>query len=173
MRIRFDLSVYFGTLLLSSSAQAQPRFTAADIVNAASSAAGPLAPGMLATIYGAELTTIGLVQNCATVPLPRSCLDAQVLVNGQQAPMTFAKWGQLTFQVPVDLSGTSATVQTTSRIGETVSAVVTVSVAPTAPGLYTSGAILNGTTFGAFFAQTGAFSSSQPAKPGDTISILG
>jgi uncharacterized protein (TIGR03437 family) len=149
---------------------------------------------MTATLQGANLTTSAALQSCGSyTSLPLSCNGATVLVNGKAAPIVDAAPSQITFQVPVDISGNSATVQVASQAATQTlqSNVLTVQIAATNPGLFT---LADGNTIlGAFemiktvtvdpaiCAITGACTSvvvvtvsqAAPAHPGDTVHIFG
>jgi uncharacterized protein (TIGR03437 family) len=135
-------------------------------------ATGPIAPGMEAIVLGTSLSSLG--KNCQTNPLPVACSGVSVLVNGKAAPVSYASPGDVFFQVPFGVTGSSATIQVTNQTGgQTLqSAVVTVAVAPTAPALFTqSGA---GSGFGAFYQMTGVqLTAANPARPGDTVFAYG
>ena len=74
--------------------------------------------------------------SCITVPWLTSCGGTSVPVNGEAAPVSFASANNLTFEAPVNLSGSSETLQVTKQVnGQTLqSAVVTVPIAAVAPG---------------------------------------
>ena len=161
----------FGFVL---SAQAQnPTISA--IVNGASFSAGPVAPGMLANLFGTNLADSTLKQ-CANSDKtwPLSCNGVTVLVNGNAAPILMTLATQLLFQVPVDITGTSATVRVTRQTGgQTLqSTVATVPVAPTAPGLSTWNS--SGRGPGAFADSKGKLVDvSNPTHPGDVLIAYG
>lgn len=151
------------------AAQAQtPTFTSAGVLNAASRAGGTIAPGMLAAITGSNLGSGNISNSCPnTLPLPTNCNGVQVLVNEQPAPMASDLPGELSFQVPFTVSGSSATIQVTYTTNGTTlsSAVVVVPVAPTVPGLY-----------GDYYdeQQTGFYPQfSTPVQSGDTVELYG
>ena len=160
----------FGCVL---TAQGQtPAFTSTGVLNAASQTAGPIAPGMLAFINGSNLGS-SISKDCAvTLPVPTTCNGVSVLVNGQLAPVVYSAASELEFQVPFNVSGSSATIQVTSTVSGTLlsSAIVTVPAAATAPALYAS----NG---GAYYwdnQQTGISPEfSTAVQPGDTLELYG
>jgi uncharacterized protein (TIGR03437 family) len=162
--------------LLAFSAQAQtPTFTASSVVNDASMASGPIAPGMVANITGQNLGSATLPGNCTTTPLPYTCSAVSVLVNGSAAPLLYDSAALLKFQVPFTLTGSSATIQVTSTLSgsKQSSAAVTVPVAPAAPALYTASTSGSGTAY--YYDSNGVFGSyySIPVNPGDTVTLFG
>ncbi len=109
-----------------------PFATVESIRNAASFAPG-LAPGSLFTIFGVNLATR---EDAAAprVPLPTELGGAQVLINGQRAPILYAGYGQINAQVPEGFEGSSAQVEVVTAIGR--NAPVTVPVETAAPGIF-------------------------------------
>jgi uncharacterized protein (TIGR03437 family) len=169
----------FGVTILfffsAFSAQAQtPTFTAAGVVNAASMVSGPLAPGMVATITGSNLGDPVFFGNCMNItPTPATCAAVNVLINGSPVPKIFDSGSSVSFQVPFNISGSTATVQVTSTLSGTLlsSAVVTVPVAPTAPGLYTANGMGSGT--GYYLDSSGLIPEySQAVQTGDTVVLF-
>jgi uncharacterized protein (TIGR03437 family) len=168
--------------------------TITGIGNAASGVAGPLAPRMIGAAQGANLTNSAVLQSCdSAILLPLSCNGASVLVNGKPVPVIDAAPSQITFQVPVDISGSSASVQVTIQAASQTlqSNVVTVPIVPTNPGLFT---LADGNTIlGAFemiktvtldpaicviignctAMEVVMVNQSAPAHPGDTVHIFG
>jgi uncharacterized protein (TIGR03437 family) len=161
--------------LFAFSAQAQtPTFTAASVLNAASMVSGPLAPGMVAAITGSNLGDATFGGNCINVtPVPATCTAVSVLVNGAPAGKLFDSASEVTFQVPFTISGATATLQVTSTLsGHSLSsAVVTVPVAPTAPGLFSVTGLGSGT--GYYLDTSGLIAEySQAVQPGDTVVLF-
>lgn len=164
--------------LFAWSAQAQtPTFTAASVVNAASMVAGPIAPGMVANITGSNLGVPSFPENCGTTdPVPTICSGVSVLVNGVAAPVIYDSAAEVTFQVPFNVNGSTATIQVTSNAsGHTLSsAVVNVPVAPTAPGIFTKNGTGTGTAY-YFLPDVGLFTGdpSPPVVAGQTVAMYG
>ena len=154
----FQVLVVLAGIALVASAQTP---TVAGITNAASFAAGPIAPGEIVSIFGSNLADATPARCPSTLPLATSCAGVSVLVNGKAAPLFVVLASEVNFQVPVDITGTTATLQVTRQTGAQTlqSAVVNVAVAPTAPGLFTDG--------------NGALVPSSTAQPGDTASAFG
>jgi uncharacterized protein (TIGR03437 family) len=166
------LGLAFACGFVASAQTPPPAFAASDVANTASGAAGPVAPGELASIFGTNLsdTSVTTCQASGGVFLT-FCAGVSVLVNGEAAPLFLVTAGQISLQIPVDLTGASATLQVTRMTGgQTLqSAVVTLPDAPTAPGLFTIG---NG--IGAFLdSSSNVISTSNPAKPGDIVAAFG
>ena len=139
-------------------------------MNSFSTASGPIAPRELVEIFGSGLGPAAPA--VCSVPYPTTCGGTSVLVNGKAAPVYLASSSQLGFEAPVDLSGSTATIQVTTLVnGQTLqSATVTASVAAVAPGIAT--AVQNNITTGAFTrARGGLISASSPALPGDALGL--
>ena len=173
MRTTIGITISFAVLALSAQAQT-PTFTAASVKNAASMLAGPIAPGMVVAITGSDLGDPNFPGNCMNVtPVPATCNAVSVLVNGAAAPKIYDSAGVLTFQAPFDLSGSTATVQVTSKLsGQSLSsAAITVPVAAVNPGLYSQGGTGSGT--GYYFDGSGLIAEySQAVQPGDTVVLF-
>jgi uncharacterized protein (TIGR03437 family) len=167
------ITISFSLLAFSAEAQA-PSFTAASVVNAASTAAGPIAPGMVVDITGSNLGDPTFFRNCtSSVPVPTTCFGISVLVNGTAAPVLYNSASEVTFQAPFNIGGSTATVQVTSNLSGSLlhSAVVTVPVAPTAPGLFSANGTGSGT--GYYFDEAGfGVEYSQAVQAGDTVVLF-
>lgn len=150
------------------------------VVNGATFAIGPIAPRESVTIFGTGLGPNAVVSCGTPLPIPTSCAGSSVLVNGNAAPI-FSAIGvngqsQIAFEAPVDLSGSTATLQVTTQVnGQTLqSAIVMIPVAAVAPGMF-SYTTANGLTFGAIIrtADGKLITTSNPALPGDTLTAYG
>ena len=96
------------------AAAQQPAISARGVVNAASysttgnSAGGQgLAPGSIASIFGANLATATV--SATTTPLRTTLAGTSVSVNGVAAPLFYVSPGQINFQVPLQPQQTPAT----------------------------------------------------------------
>jgi len=171
---RIGITIFLSLFALSAEAQT-PSFTAASVVNAGSLVSGPIAPGMVTNITGSNLGDPTFFRSCiGNVPVPTICYGISVLVNGAPAPVLYNSAGQVTFQAPFSLTGSTATIQVTSNLsGSTLSsAIASVPVAPTAPGLFTANN--TGTGTGYYFDAAGLGSDySQPVQVGDTVVLYG
>ena len=107
------------------------------IANVASYGAAAFSPGELVTIFGANLgpnipasmtTTNGFVDV--------SLAGVSVTVDGQAAPMLYVSLNQVTLQIPYEVTqGTGKAVVLTNGTSQTNA---TITMAPTAPGLFTA-----------------------------------
>ncbi|MBL8240298.1 MAG: hypothetical protein JNM66_22955 [Bryobacterales bacterium] len=171
--------------------QAKPTIVSGGILNAASFRGGAVAPGEIVTIYGtlmgpAEIKTLELTGD--GLGITDNLSRTRVLFDGQAAPMIYTTEKQLSAIVPYEAQGkTSAKVRVEYQ--GAVSDEVEVSVAPTAPAIFTQtasgtglGAILNqdnslnGTTNGAqrtSIIQIFATGGGQTNPPGQTGRLTG
>jgi uncharacterized protein (TIGR03437 family) len=127
-----------GTIHHIEGSQA-PRLAAAGVVNAASFVQG-LTAGSLATAFAAGVLDNEGVVGADSIPLPTSLRDVSISVNGIRAPiLALANQSgveQVNFQVPFEVTGTTASVVIT-RSGQS-SASVIVPVLDVQPAVYTS-----------------------------------
>ena len=145
----------------------------AAVTNAASFAAGFVAPGEIATLFGNSLTSATGINLTSSLPLPTEFLDVAVHVNGSPVPL-FAidnvnGQQQINFQVPWEVAN-----QTTAAIevlhSGIVSQSVTVPVVAAQPGIidYSSG----GNNFGVILhANYQLADIGHPVQAGETVLI--
>jgi uncharacterized protein (TIGR03437 family) len=101
------------------------------IVNAATSASAPVAPGSLVSIYGTNLA--GSTGGAGSTPLPTTLNGVTVTVNGATVPLVYVSPGQINFQLPFGAATGTATATVNSGCG--ASAPVSFAVASAAPYL--------------------------------------
>lgn len=131
---------------------AAPQFSAAGVVNAASYAAGAVAPGGIATIFGSGL---GPARPAAMQLTPdgrrvtTTLAETRVLFDGIPAPLIYVSETQVNAVVPLALAGKSAT-RIEVEYRSQPSPAVSVPVVAVAPGIFTlnatgrgQGAVLN------------------------------
>ena len=125
-------------MLLAGTVYAQaPAINPGGIVNAASYSAGPVAPGSVVSLFGANLASQTV--SAAAVPLPTALGNvASVTFNGQAAALYFVAPGQINAQVPWNTPAGPVNVIVTTAAG--ASTAQTVQVALTAPGIFAAGA---------------------------------
>ncbi len=162
----------YGAALLRLS-NASPVLPAAGIANAASYAAGAVAPGELVSLFGTALGPAGPASLALTNPvLVANALEGvHVLFDGVPAPVLYASAGQVNVIVPYSVAGETATQVQVEYLG-VLSPPVSIPVAATAPGVFTlngsgagSGAILNA-------ADESVNTAANPVARGDWVSIF-
>jgi uncharacterized protein (TIGR03437 family) len=156
------------TLSVTATAATPP--VMAEIVNAASQRPDALSPGEFITVFGMGIgagpTTFTLDP---TRHLPTSLNSAQLLINGKPAPLLYTSAGQVNAIVPYEVgaSGT-ATIQVVSN--GLPSATWSTPVAPTTPGIFTTG---GGVGQAAALNQDGSLNSgSNPAGAGTVVTLF-
>jgi uncharacterized protein (TIGR03437 family) len=141
-------------------ASSVPRFGSA--ANAASFATVPLAPGMVASLFGANLAPE--TATASAIPLPTTLGGASLFVNDTAVPLFYASPSQVNFQVPLGLGGPYLEMRLANSRGE---AIMRVPRRDFSPGIYNSdglGIILHG---------SGAFvSDSAPAMRGEELAMF-
>jgi uncharacterized protein (TIGR03118 family) len=156
-------------LLAAITTTAPPAITANGIVNGASFAAGPLAPGSIAALFGTNLTDNGsscLPPACnptlrADKRLSATLAGAEVEVNGVPVPMFYASPIQLGIQIPGELTaGGTASVRVV--VDGQPSATSTLNIGAFSPGIF-AGAITH--------ANNAAVVTANPAVSGETVTI--
>ncbi|HWD00012.1 MAG TPA: IPT/TIG domain-containing protein [Candidatus Sulfopaludibacter sp.] len=105
------------------------------VVNAASfaPAGNSIAPGEFIALFGTGLAKSLLV---AAPPYPLTLNGVSVQINGKPAPIYFVSTGQINCLVPYSATGSTATITVTN--GTVTSNTVTVPLAPTAPGMFST-----------------------------------
>ncbi len=147
-----------------ASAQA-PAFTAAGVLNAATSVT-PVVAGGTASIYGTNLA-ISSQTYAGGTNVPTTLNGTSVKIGGFSAPLYFVSAGQINLQIPWEVAGlNSANVTVTTAAG--TSAVVSASLAPFAPVIYTQGA----SAVGAILNPNGVLNdATHPTTPGSIVEI--
>jgi minor extracellular serine protease Vpr len=151
---------------LSMAAYAQPSVAAGGVVNGASFASGPVAPGSYISIFGTGLASTSA--SATSVPLSTSLGNVQVTFNNILAPLNYVSSGQINAQLPFELTG-SSTAQVVVSNGSASSAPQVVQVASISPGIFALGggqAVAYGNTDYTFAAAPGAIPgfTTHPAK---------
>lgn len=132
-----------------------PRISA--MLNSGGSGAGPVAPGSVISVYGANLAAGAEV--ASQNPLPNVLASSQIVINGLPAPLLSARANQINAQVPYETVGGIASV--VAMRGSSASAPAALQVQQTAPGIFVA---LNqdGTVNGL----------AHPAAAGSTLEVL-
>ncbi len=154
----------------------QPQVTA--VVDSASFTQGTISPGQIVTIFGLGLGPTALTLFNPAVPapqipnaLPAVAPSTSVTVNGTAAPVLYTSANQVSVVVPYTVTG--ATADLILSYDGLASQPVTLSLAATSPGIYTTdasgrgqGAILN---YNATTADYTLNSTATPASRGQTV----
>jgi uncharacterized protein (TIGR03437 family) len=146
-----------------------PYIAPAGVQNAASSTpSSRVAPGSIIAIYGQSLAPsleVGPVN-----PLAQSIADVTVTVNDMILPLLFVSPGQINAQIPWELGDGNYTIEIHSLGQPDVTG--TFSIARNAPGLFTQ--TVNSQAYAIAFHEDGSLiTPGSPAKPGETVGILG
>jgi uncharacterized protein (TIGR03437 family) len=127
--------------ILGLSPSVAPVISQNGIVNGANYASGPIAPGELVSIFGANFGASGLqINSPVNNVLPLANGRTKVLFNGYPGAISAVTPTQINVFVPYRL-GTITSVDIQVQVDDVLSATVTIPVAPTAPGF--SPSILN------------------------------
>jgi uncharacterized protein (TIGR03437 family) len=172
--------IYTSSVELTPAIPVAPSVTAGNIVSAATSAAGPVAPNSWVTIYGSNLgvTTRGWTDSdFVSGGIPVALDGVSVLLNLFGAPrlayVGYVSPTQVNFLLPSDLTPTATTVQVRNPAG--ISTAVPITVQANATQLFTiDGKNVLGThANGVYLGKAGLTPSlsTTPAAPGETIVI--
>ncbi len=142
-----------------------PSISAGGIVNAASFATSPVAPGSIASVYGNFL--LSALSTAPGQPVPSLAGLSLQFGSGLLAPLFAVSGSQVNFQVPWELTGQQQASVSATVNGQT-SNVQAFSLAPFAPGIFTINA--QGTGQGAILDPTYRLvDASNPATAGGTV----
>ncbi len=138
-------------------------------VNSASFVGGPVAPGELITIFGANLGPPSAAQgSVASGVVSDTVQSTQVLIGGTAAPLLYVSPTQINTIVPFRVSGTSTQIQVVYQ-GQTVAS-TSAPVEAASPAVFSMNG--NGGGQGAILNQNGSVNaSSNPAAPGSVVAI--
>ena len=154
-------------LFLGEPSEGASRAESASRVNAIVNAAGfgnsPLAPGMSAALFGANLAAETAVATGGS-SLPLSLAGTSITVNGVPAPLFFSGPGQVNFLVPFGISGPMAEVVLRSERGE---ATVNVPQTPASPASFLVG--VDPSVYRGNGTRVWDFS---PARPGEELILF-
>ena len=148
-------------LFLGEPAESASRVNA--IVNAAGFGNSPVAPGMSAVLFGANLAAETVAAPGGS-SLPTSLAGTSITVNGVPAPLFFAGPGQVNFLVPFGISGPMAEVVLRGERGE---ATVKVPQTPASPAV-----VLVGTDPSVYHGDNFRVWVFSPARPGEELVLF-
>jgi uncharacterized protein (TIGR03437 family) len=179
--------VYNGTINITPAGSAVPQLilvtlqvgnvtpSITAVINAASGAAGSVAPGMAVTIFGALLGPATGVPWAGVPPdggtAATSLGGTQVLFDGAPVPLLYSASGQVNAMVPFELTGKASTVLQVVYNGAT-SLGTTLPIVAAEPGLFTANA--SGTGQGSILNENFQVNSTaSPAAAGSAIMLFG
>lgn len=136
-----------------------PSFSSAGVVNGASFK-GPVAPGSIVSIFGANL---GATESARQLPLPTTLGGVCVTANQTSVPLFYTSPTQINAQLPAELATGRVTLTVRSRDTARVSSGIAVQVNAAAPGVFTMSA--EGRTQAALF-HAADFTPVTPKNPG-------
>ncbi len=138
---------------------------AAGIVNAASFAAGPVAPGSFIALFGQDLAQT--VATAGAFPLPVGLGGVSLTINGIPSPLYYVSPSQIDAQVPFEVApGNATTVLTT---GGSALPGVPLTVKAVAPGIF-----VNASNFALVRNQDGSVNAAaNPAPVGSVVTAYG
>ncbi len=147
-----------------------PSITAAGVVNAASLRGGAVAPGEMVTVFGSGIgpaarTGLGVSNHVAS----GSVAGARFLFDGVPAPILYVSAGQSTIVVPDSVAGKNAT-KVVAEFQGVQSAPVSLPVAATSPGLFTS--TRSGSGQAAIVNQDSSMNSASSPAPKGSVALL-
>jgi uncharacterized protein (TIGR03437 family) len=143
----------------------------ASVTNSASNLTGPIAPGEMVTVYGSGLGPATLAQMQVDPVYGRvssSLAGTSILFNGSPGPMIYAWKTQAAAVVPYEVGGPA--VQVLVEAGGQITSPLSVSVAPSSPGLFTVDS--SGKGQATAYNQDGSMNgSASPAAPGSAVTL--
>ena len=159
--------VIYGLLSGGPPPPSAPQISA--VTNGASFIGGPVAPGEILAIFGANLgmSSLTTFQKDANGNLTTQLAGTQVLINGNPVPMYYVSASQIGAITPFSLAGPTAQIQVVYN-GQ-ASPPVTVLVADAAPGLFSTDG--NGAGIGIFNDSGTENYYTQPASDGSTVTF--
>jgi uncharacterized protein (TIGR03437 family) len=118
--------------VVTGSGTPPPKPAIASVLNGANFSAGPLAPGSVVLVFGANLA--GGSYFGESDPLPRDLGDTMLTINGMSAPLFTADFGGIEAQIPFEIAPGPATAVVT--VAGVSSEPFLFDVGAAAPGLY-------------------------------------
>jgi uncharacterized protein (TIGR03437 family) len=166
--------IYTSSVQLTPAIPAAPVVTAGNIVSAAASAAGAVAPDSWVTIYGSNLsatTRAWADSDFLNLGMPFSLDGVSVLLNVNNTPRVayvgYVSPTQVNFLLPSNAGAGATTVQVKNPAGSSTATPIT--VAASAPQLFT----VDGKNVLGTHVNGGLLGKTSPAAPGETIVVYG
>jgi uncharacterized protein (TIGR03437 family) len=144
------------------------------IVNAATFATGPIAPGEMISIFGTGIgpaTGVGAQLNAAGTTVANNVAQTRVLFGTTASPLLFVSSGQVNCVVPYEVAGNATTNVMIQYLGNNTNAVA-VPVGQTSPGIFVISAAGVTPQQGAILNQDSSINgATNPAATGSVIQI--
>lgn len=146
-------------------------FSIGAVTNAATSQSGVIAPGEIVTLYGVGLgpSTLTTYAPNKDGSIPTTLAGVQVTFNSTPAPLLYVSASQIAAIVPYSMQN-AGTVQVSVNYAGSTSAAMPLTVANTAPGLFTANTSGSGQA-AAVNANGTLNNASNPARIGDVVSL--
>lgn len=142
-----------------------PSLTRNGVTNAASGIGGSVSPGEFIALYGFGL---GPIQGIASANAIQGLGGTKVLVNGQEAYLTYSSFSQVNFLVPNSVSPISATVEVEYQLLRNTP--LAVNAVSSQPGIFSFDGSGTGNAVAA--NEDGSLNSkSKPASPGSVVAL--
>ena len=147
----------------------QPTMTPGGIVNAASYAGGPLAPGSIISIFGSNMASQS--GGASTIPLPQNLNGAKLFIEGNPTALFYAANGQVNAQLPFELPANGQAQVLLSAPAGSPTAPQTIVVGAAQPGIFSVSA--SGAGQGVIFNNPALqlVDAAAPAKAGDVVTV--
>src|ERR1700722_12133443 len=126
------LSLVFALFARFAGAQTIP-VSIEEVVNAASFAQGPIAPGTIISVFGSGMARSTTV--ASSLPLSMQLDGSSVPLNGQSLPLFFVSPGQINAQLPFEVQNGPAQLTVTNATG--LRASIGINIAAASPGIFT------------------------------------
>ena len=125
-------------LTVQTAGAAPPQVASGGVLSAATySLQTPVAPGMLVSIFGTNLTAAGQVYTVSTYPLPTQLGGTSVTIGGELVPLDVVTPNQINAILPFDLP-VNTTLPLVVSYNNMISAPEPVSMVASEPGIFTT-----------------------------------
>jgi uncharacterized protein (TIGR03437 family) len=149
---------------VSPDVASTPAFSGSGVVNGAGFGPNPVAPGSIASVFGASLATG--TQSATSLPLPNALSGTRAYFDLVSAPFYFVSSGQINLQVPFELNVQQT--HFTITLNGSASIPVILKLSPYAPGIFTGG---DGSPIIINYRTGALISAAQPVRTGDVLII--
>jgi uncharacterized protein (TIGR03437 family) len=160
------------SLTIGAAATTPPSVAAGGVLsNASYSLQTPVAPGMLVSIFGSNLTAAGQVYTAPAYPLPTQMGGVTVTIGGELVPLYAVTPGQINAVLPFDLP-VNTTLPLIVTYNNAVSAPEPVTMVASEPGVFTLSENGQGTGIVVLIHPDGSQAIVGPANPATAGDIL-